>query len=131
MTCFIETAVEIEKIIEKKHNNEKIILRFLICSVNHHSLNCLKPYCRLNEYPDLVNKILLSSESTEQKIEKLQHQSRIYHQEFLHLYSWLKYFAGQARKEAEKKVETKDMTKENFMKEIDTFEKVEDLHFFY
>ena len=102
-TSFTETAVEIEKAIEM-HNNEKTILRFLICSINHHGLNCFKPYCRLNKYLDLVNKILLSSDLlTEQKVERFQYQSRLYYQEFSRLYFRLKFFAGRARKEVEKK----------------------------
>ena len=56
------------------------MLQSLIFSMNNHGLNCLKPYCRLNKYLDSVNKVLLSNESTEQKIEKFPHQSRICHQ---------------------------------------------------
>ena len=97
-TSFTETAVEIEKAIEM-HNNKKTILRFLICSINHHGLNCFKPYCRLSKYLDLVNKILLSSDLlTEQKVERFQYQSRLYYQEFSQLYFRLKCFAGRARK---------------------------------
>ena len=41
-TNYIETAMEIEKIIEG-HNNEKMILRFLVCANYYHNL-----ICRLN-----------------------------------------------------------------------------------
>ena len=102
-TSFTKTAVEIEKAIEM-HNNEKTILHLLICLMNHHGLNCFKPYCRLNMYPDLVNKILLSSDlSTEQKVERLQYQSRLYYQEFSWLYFRLKFLASRVRKDVEKK----------------------------
>ena len=36
-----ETAVHNENIIEE-HNNEKIILRFLVCGMHYHGLICLK-----------------------------------------------------------------------------------------
>ena len=104
-TSFTETAVEIEKAIET-HNNEKTILRFLICLMNHHSLNCFKPYCRLNKYLDLVDKFFLSSYlSTEQKVKRFQDQYRLSCQKFSRLYFYLflfKFFAGRARKEVEK-----------------------------
>ena len=67
--------------------------------MNHHGLNCFKPYCRLSKYLDLVNKILLSSDLlTEQKVERFQYQSRLYYQEFSQLYFRLRCFAGRARK---------------------------------
>ena len=40
-TYYIESAVEIEKIIEG-HNNEKVILRFLVCTNYYHNLICVK-----------------------------------------------------------------------------------------
>ena len=42
---FTETAVEIERIIEG-HDNEKMILRFLICSMHYDNLVCIKSQCR-------------------------------------------------------------------------------------
>ena len=42
MGYFIETAVELRKGAEELCT-EKIKLRFLICSMKHHDLNCLNP----------------------------------------------------------------------------------------
>ena len=42
MDYFIETAVELGKGTEELCT-EKIKLRFLICSMKHHDLNCLNP----------------------------------------------------------------------------------------
>ena len=42
----METAVEIERIIEQ-HNNEKIILKFLICSNHFNEIVC-KENCKSN-----------------------------------------------------------------------------------
>lgn len=42
MGYFIETVVELRKGTEELCT-EKIKLRFLICSMKHHDLNCLNP----------------------------------------------------------------------------------------
>ena len=106
-TSFTETAVEIEKAIDT-HNNEKTILRFLICLMNHHCLNCFKSYCRLNKYLDLVDKTFLSSDlSTEQKVKRFQYQYRLSCQEFSRLYFYLLFFLSFLQVEQEKKWKNK------------------------
>lgn len=98
MTDFSETAVEIARVTEG-HYSEKMILRFLICSMYYHGLICIKPHCKLNKYLDVVNKTLLSDLPAEQKVEKFQNESRFYYQEFSKLHFYLKSLAGQVRKE--------------------------------
>lgn len=58
MDYFIERAAELRKGAEKLFT-EKIKLRFLICSMKHHDLNCLNPGSKLSNYIDQSNKISL------------------------------------------------------------------------
>ena len=57
-TDFTEVAAEIERVIEG-HDNDKMILRFLPCSLCYHGFICIKPQCKINKYSDIVSKILL------------------------------------------------------------------------
>ena len=71
MKATVETAVEIERIIEL-HDNEKTILRFLICSMYYHGLICVKSDCKINHFLGIVNNILLSQLPSEEKIQDFQ-----------------------------------------------------------
>lgn len=48
-TDYTEIAVKIEKIIEG-HNNEKVILHFLISANYYHNLICLRSPCKIKKF---------------------------------------------------------------------------------
>ena len=58
-TDYTEIAVKIEKIIEG-HNNEKMILHFLICANYYNNLICLRSPCKINEFINSGNVTLLN-----------------------------------------------------------------------
>ena len=67
---YIETAMEIEKIIER-HNNEKMILQFLVCANCYHNLICVKSGCKIKQSINAVNIILLGDLLAEPKSPKV------------------------------------------------------------
>ena len=102
MKATVETAVEIERIIEL-HDNEKTILRFLICSMYYHGLICVKSDCKINHFLGIVNNILLSQLPPEEKIQDFQKYFRIYYVDFIKLHFYLKKLASLEKEKEENK----------------------------
>ena len=97
-TNYIETAVEIEKITERR-NNKKMILRFLVCANYYHNLICVKSGCKIKQFINVVNLTLLGDFPAERKVQKFQDQCRINYKEFIKLHFYLRSFADQVKQE--------------------------------
>ena len=97
-TNYIETAMEVEKIIEG-HDNKKMILRFFVCANYCHNLICVKSGCKIKQFINVVNIILLGYLPAEQKVQKFQDRCRINYKEFIKLHSYLRSRVDQSKKE--------------------------------
>ena len=97
-TYYIKTAVEIEKIIEG-HNNEKMILCFLVYANYYHNLICVKSGCKIKQFINVGNIILLGHLPAEQKVQKFQSQCRINYKEFTKFHFYSRSLADQVRRE--------------------------------
>ena len=102
MEATVETAIDIESII-KLHDNEKTILRFLVCSMYYHNLICVKSDSKINHFLDIFNNTLLSQLPPEEKVQDFQKYCRIYYVDFIKLYFHLKKLAGLKKEKEENK----------------------------
>lgn len=111
-TDYVQTILEIEKIIER-HDNKKMILRFIVCANYYHDLICVKSECKINQFINVVNIVLLGDLTTEKKAEEFSDHSRISYKDFVKLDFYLKFLADQVKKKyKKKKMVTSEMSKE-------------------
>ena len=68
--------------ITEKHDTEKKILIFFICSNYYHDLISNKSSCKISDFLNVGNIILLSVLSKEEKISEFQKHCRNYYQFF-------------------------------------------------
>lgn len=111
-TYYVETVLETEKIIER-HDNEKMILRFIVCANYYHDLICVKSECKINQFINVVNIVLLGDLTAEQKAQELSDHCRINYKDFVKLDFHLKFLANQVKKKYKKqKMVTSETSKE-------------------
>ena len=95
---FVETAVEIEKIIEL-HSTEKIITRFCVLCKHFHVNLCSRDSCCTCKFVnEFVTFLLWSDSSAEEKVLNFQKHCRLNQKEFYDLHSLLKSLAEEERK---------------------------------
>ena len=93
-----EFLLSIARCLKKNH-----CLIYLICSNHYHDLICNKSSCKISDYLNVANIILLSGLSKEEKISEFQKYCRNYYQNFLCLHFYLKGFPVLAKEKEEEK----------------------------
>ena len=103
----MKATVEIEKIIGY-YDNEKTILRFLICCEYYHSDICKKNYCKFDYLLDVLNGICISSLPPKEKVSEFQRYCRFHYKEFIGLHYYLKSLAAIIKENEKKEKEFKN-----------------------
>ena len=94
---FVETTVEIEKII-KAHYTEKIIRFCVLCMHFHVNLCSRGSCCTCKFVNEFVTFLMWSDSSAEENVPNFQKHCRLNHKEFYGLHSLLKSLAEEERK---------------------------------
>ena len=76
-----------------------MILCFLVYANYYHNLICVKSGCKIKQFINVGNIILLGHLPAEQKVQKFQNQCRINYKEFTKIHFYLRSLADQVRRE--------------------------------
>ena len=116
----METAVAIEWIIER-HDNEKIILKFLICLNHFHRIIYRKPCCKVGIFLSIVSDKLAGLESSAEKVQHFQKYCRIHYKEFVNMYPFLRSVAKKTKTKNE--IKKKKWQEKNLKKKLEILKK--------